>query len=1384
MKSIRSQVKSILRAPRQRSCVAALVLGVAVAAPGYAAVNEFVIGMVASGTAPFSTSSGPGLDQSKGDTAVRTNDQFAYRVGYSLAPADTNRVVTLSMGATTLPAGYVGPALTPKDIAYFSPADIPTGANGCANVVTTPVPWPAAAGATQSGVSADGQHIVCVQPSNASGANMDFVARVGGAAPNGTTIAPPTPTFKSTNNPGPYPAAPRSGVFGDTTLYGTPTLTVSAAPRWKVQKTAVGGGVFIPGSGPAGEDGYVTVFNIGVYASGSRKGLEALQPDYLIREDFNDVDMPNARLLNWNVNSPGYATLPMGAGAEHLQQNGCGDWRSQLLRLGNSFDNVYNQPGDTGATSAILSSSVARGGTCMATNVDQGAKTANLALKGTDFSLTHYPLTRGNAANGTLVNAGDLEASSNEWWVASKSVLVWVPVGDLTANVTEELTNKTSIEGASVTGQANPPSSASANATFLRQTGGSHSKIYSAPQTWAHPAGEQATVCDPNVSGDCWVNQAAPGQLVAARINSVSQAQGFQNGHICEKIDNARFTFVDLRDRTGAAGALIDSATGVATRYASGSAAASPLTFELGVGTWDTRSNTTGEYHSAATPHPATNAGDQALSTCADADATWYPSIDALLAAGRQLSEVKAVRAKYANYGAATQTLIYVPLRVNAQYRYSATETGGTTPSISAGQSTLDSYAPNQSVWMRGALPGLTPIKSSDALRIVQTEYVQITKGALAPHAINNGVVTRGAVVTYSLTVNLTSGTNAHRAPTVEVWDVIPPQLDIVPNSARFNGAAVTEMCWPKGVTPPVPSPFAAGSVGANYQACRWTLIDQPVAFVGRGVAAGNLPALTFRAVVGASAPVGTNLLNTAFADTPGNQLVDATYVGSAPGAPAGFRCPPGNGTCSFSNWNLIVSSDSGIVLDKVVSDATVPQNTGFSYGLTYAAIGTSLTDVRILDVLPVTTDGRTSAYIGSLRLAGPIAAPVAAAGPPALSADPDIVIRYTVNTPAAINRDPYHASHDVTGAGTNSGTATNWCTVAQFGTGACPADASAATAFMAFPRQAAGGVISSGSAYRLQVPVVAAGNAVGDTYLNDFVADSPTLTARRPGSNTVLTTVTGVVVPGQSVSGRVYLENSTPPNTSDDGNTVDPGIGDVTVRLVCTAPAYDQTLTTAADGTFQFDNVTSGAVCTLTQTQPAGYANTYNTPGTGGSGQTGNTGTTDSTITLTVPNGGSSGNLFAETLNGPPNADMTSTVVCTPNPAAPGAVVSCTVTCTNNGPADALGAMCTMPNAPTLPGAPTPVCSPSGTVVAGASLNCKVDFTMPTTPGTTVDVQGGTGAQNDRNGGSAPAAGNNPSNTRVSNAPTVPVPTMGWPALALLGAALGALGMRRRRSA
>jgi large repetitive protein len=118
------------------------------------------------------------------------------------------------------------------------------------------------------------------------------------------------------------------------------------------------------------------------------------------------------------------------------------------------------------------------------------------------------------------------------------------------------------------------------------------------------------------------------------------------------------------------------------------------------------------------------------------------------------------------------------------------------------------------------------------------------------------------------------------------------------------------------------------------------------------------------------------------------------------------------------------------------------------------------------------------------------------------------------------------------------------------------------------------------------------------------------------------------------AISGRVYRE-SVAGNTTDNGNAIDPGIGGVTISLAYTplggGAVVTVTTTTNPDGTYSFANVPVGATnATITETQPAIYANAYNTPGSNGATQGNNT----TTLTLaTITSAGSANNNFAETL-------------------------------------------------------------------------------------------------------------------------------------------------------
>ncbi|MBK6745765.1 SdrD B-like domain-containing protein [Ottowia sp.] len=1204
--------------------------------------------------------------------------------------------------------------------------------------------------------------------------------------------------------------------------YGSPTLTVSAAPRWVVDKRPSPiGARFIPGSGPNQEDGYVVGFAIGVKAVGSRKGLEPLQPDWSFDDDFsNGTSYPGSQLVTWNIVND-YATIRMAAGTEPTQQNACGDVRSQFSAGDAPFDWNYSLTNDLGATASTSGVTVARGGVCTVDSgsVNNTAKTASFNVTNTNFSLAHFPTRSGSG--GAILVTSDLDAASNEWWVANKTVLVWIPLDGLTPGQAYEVDNKATLKGKTLTGQDYTSPQAEAKARLDHQVAGGFRKIYTTLDTWSANALTGANIDilprDPNMTSDTFVNQAAPGQMLAARLHMRANAAGFDAGYACEKIDNARLSFADLRTiATASASYRKDAGTGILTRTLAGDPAFT-LNWQLGVGGtgttnngWDSHSSVTGEYEITGVGNPlqsGANAGTQATAGCADGDATWFDSIAALEAAGHTLADVTRVRGSYDEFPASTQLLLYFPLQVRSNYRHDTTDLVRqnsnanppiTTVTHAVGDDTLESISPNQAFWQGETGVG-DPLRSSDALRITRTEYVGITKTALAPYQ-PGGPVSRASAVTYRLVVNATSSTDAHPADIV-VWDVLPQHVAYRPGSSSFGGTPIADpVCAAPGVTPS--GPFASGSVAPGFQACRWTLANRTFVKAPIGDASGDQPPLQFTAVVSPTAPTNITLLNTSVADSPLNRRLDAIYNG----ATQGFQCAPrpglgaGSGSsCSIGNYSLRISSDSGLVIDKAVSAGAVPANTGFEYVLSYTAVGNPLNDVRLLDVLPYASgDARGSAYAGTLRLAGPIAAPVAE---PGAVADAAMAVRYTSNAPGDIHRDPYHAGHNLVGTGTNSALGTNWCTSAQFGEANCPVDAGAATAILARPLGSA--QMPAGGSYRLHVPVLAAGNAQGNVYWNDFIADSSSLQARRPSSNLVQTRVVmpdlvlgktaapGELKHGETAVFTIRVAN----NTGEDMGAIlanpaptivmtDPMPAGLLAQLPATGTDWNCGASTPAEVRCQYTGAlpilpgaqVGGDITVTALATPAAATGVRldNCAGVGLSGQaeasTGNNGGCAGVTVSAVEGLAVSGRVYEEksgnttddgNATDPGIAGTSVRLVCT-NPAFD----QSTTTDAEGGYSFTglqSGAQCTLTET-----------QPSGYTNA---------YNTPGVGGTGQTGDSGTGDSTiTLTMGTVDSTGNNFAEKRTAAAPT-PVPVMGWPGLALLALLLGGLGLSRRRA-
>lgn len=1108
-------------------CICALISVLLVFFPVavHAAVTQFTGGMTFSGTPPFDLVAAPGNDVSATNNIVRTFDKVSYRLGYSLTPSDTGGVITVQIGAMTLPVNYVGLPLT--QIATFLLADVPTGLGGCQNISLLPLTALDIAAGLSSGISTDAQTLVCVQPSPSGSATFDIAMQISGAAPNGATLNPPTVTYKSATNP----ATSVLTVNNDgIATFGLPILTVSAAPRWNLAKQNFTGAYFVPGSGPLGEDGFVFAWNLGVFAQGSRKGLEAISGAYTIGENFNDINFPNSKFVTWKMLSPS-----INADFSLTGQNGCGDWQNQFPVVADVIDNGLYFPRDTGNVPASTGAfsvpyQVARGGTCDQTAFDNVAKTATLSLNNTDFSLNFYPQTKGYSGGAvTLVNAANFDDPANQWWVASKSVLVWAPLTDLPNPPTpnqKTLLNKVTLSATSVTGQVNVEPTLLDNQSSslaIAQVAGTFSKNHTAyAYTYPNPMLLDPAPPDPSISGDALVNQMGPGQLVTVRmIVRNGGTLPLAAGYFCDRLDNTRFTFFDATNPAYSAWSK-DTLTGIVSFTFAG--VNTPLTWRLGVGgtgvaangTWASYNTVTNEYL-----NPSVVGSTQSDSACGDPakgepndGITWYPSVAAVLAAQGPtgLQKVTRVRADYASLPAGTTVFGVYPQQANATYTFSGIDNAPGTAFV-AGTSTIGAMVPNQAMWQSNTT-AIGIAKDADAVKITSNEYIQISKTS-STHPIANGLVPIGSVVGYNLTVNATSTANAH-ITNVDVWDVIPNYLTYVAGSSTFGGAVIPDpVCantgLPLTIFPALVQPLAAG-----YMACHWVLANQPVVKAATGDVAGNLAVIKFNAVLSTSAPAATQLLNTSFADSTNNVRPRAIYgVNSATpvaAASAGFGCAA-FANCSFSDWILTTSATPGLLLSKQVSKSAMSvndANKSFTYTLNYAAIGVPLNGVRLLDVLPYTGDGRVPAsnYVGTLQLTAPLATPVV--GGLATMSDPTIEIRYTNNLPANISRDPYAVGQVLTGLGANTISTSNWCTAAQFGLAGCPLNIAAVTAFIALPKLTAlvPGQLLAGDTYSLIVPVLAAGNAVGNVYSNSFVGDSPSLIARLPGSNLVTTTV------------------------------------------------------------------------------------------------------------------------------------------------------------------------------------------------------------------------------------------------------------------------------------
>lgn len=858
-------------------------------------------------------------------------------------------------------------------------------------------------------------------------------------------------------------------------------------------------------------------------AMGSRKGTERLSPTNIIEVSFKNDNTPGSIAVDWHLHSPGYVETNFSNEGER-NHNGCGNWNNELLVAGNVFDNTHRHPTDNTRSDKHLAHTVSDGGECKLKSSNGAKKSSVYEINGTDFTLRHWPLKRGTNPHAPhLVDTSNPDNPENEWWVSNKSILIWIPAQDISTNTNEKFTINANLIGHSISGQPNEDPVDQDNWSTVMATNKTAGNMYEVhtPPIWSNPTGLDFSSKDPLVTGDSRVNQVAPGQILSARLTAGNKSTSpLPAGYICEKLDNARLSFFDIRGESFKVSSKNhkDDDTGVITRHLSGPEF--PITWEIGIngtgvsnhGTWATYNRIDNEYNA-----PSTAGSTQSDSLCGNNDATWYSSIEELVNAEGpdSINKITRIRGSYDTFPAGSEVLIFIPQQANSTYGFHTklsklSESGQT--EVSKGESTINSFAVHQMLWKTNEPEMFNEGvgRSSDAVLITQTEYATIRKSSTS-HQISGSLAESGSTISYSLSINLSTSGSAHTSD-VSVWDVIPKGLSYIQGSSTFGGVEIADpICLdtnlPLDIFPGGDSLPPPGSTPEGFKACKWSLTGQHVEKSLPGHVAADLPTLQYDASIEAGVETGTSILTSAAVTSTNNILPLPVYSGET----IGFSCRSGN-SCSFGNWLLSAQKTPGIILNKAVSSEEISVGDELTYEITYGATGESLDDVRIVNIFPYSLDRHTpaSTFSGSLELAELIANPVHSSQLKT-SGDSHFLALYTKKEPSGIAIDPYHSQHIVNGKGNNSNTETIWCAVEDFGSGECPNTVESATAAMLLPsgKHPISATIDEGKTYKVTLKFRSLGNSPGDIYSSSFMADSPSLTARRPSSNTVSTRVT-----------------------------------------------------------------------------------------------------------------------------------------------------------------------------------------------------------------------------------------------------------------------------------
>ncbi len=407
---------SVIRISAVNGAILALSL---LAVQAHANVNTLSSSVQASGTAPFSSSPGPGDDVSPGDQVIRTNDDLTYFVQMNTSStAAATYVLTLPNCDAAANAGVMG--CSPGKLLAAWQA-LPPQCDG-----------------PGSGISADKQVLTCVR--TVSGLNSILpVARISPNAPNGASLPMLTMTATSADS-------------GATVLTGTdtmPNVAISAAPRWDLSKgeavgtlsnnsPLAGRGIFA--TGPAGEPGIVLSFPLVIYDRNvGGKGAEAMAPGPIVISDD---------LSNITSDDPAWQAAIRAQGQPY---NIDGSWpNTRAGTAGGCPENsgLYTFLNEGALFDAGLS------GSCSASQPGGPGTPVTLTISNPDFANTNDRDIYGRVTKLKVTQ--------------SRTFLLWVPLSALPPTGQHTISNTYgTITGPSISGQSNVEPSTSNNTGTL-----------------------------------------------------------------------------------------------------------------------------------------------------------------------------------------------------------------------------------------------------------------------------------------------------------------------------------------------------------------------------------------------------------------------------------------------------------------------------------------------------------------------------------------------------------------------------------------------------------------------------------------------------------------------------------------------------------------------------------------------------------------------------------------------------------------------------------------------------------------------------------------------------------------------------------------------------